>query len=54
MATPIEEMKPVVLMKYEFEYQEKLKSKRFVFGLFGLSGYWRKGEKQWFVSWFFV
>ena len=29
MPTLIEEMKPVVLLKYEFEYREKLPSKRF-------------------------
>ena len=47
--TMIEEIKPVVLVKYEFEYREKLKSNLFVFGLLGLSGCWCKWKNKDFL-----
>ena len=49
MPTLIAKIKPVVLVKYELEYREKLKVK-----CFGPSGYWCKREKQWFFSWMLV
>ena len=45
LPTLIEKVKPVVLVKYEIEHREKLKSKCFFFGTFGLLRYWCKREK---------
>ena len=44
MPTRMEEIKPVVLVKYEFEYREKLKVKGFFweFANFQDSDAWRK------------
>ena len=49
MPTLIAKTEPVVLVKYEMEYREKLKVK-----CFGPSGCWCKREKQWFFSWMLV
>ena len=39
MPTLMEEIKPVILVKYEFDYRKKLELKVF-FWTFGLSGFW--------------